>query len=186
MLQEALCNPSDGEVYYHYCSALAFQAICDSKAIRFSDASTMNDAAEMVWGRETLTAAGPLLTKLRNTVPILKDLDAEFFMSVSLIFEKGKSHLHPFIAAFSRQPRISCTTIFNAPNGRGHTRPAHCSRRAIRANAAFARCTRRGTCQSLNEGHPVASYKLGRLHQAIELFHEVPTGAFCKTSLKSG
>jgi hypothetical protein len=119
MLQEALCTPGDDDIYYHYCTAATFQAICEGKAIRFSDASMMNDAAELVWGRETLTAAAPLVIKLRETLPELKDLDARFFATVALIYEQACQRLHPFIAAFSRQPDVLSQWRAYADNGQG-------------------------------------------------------------------
>ena len=85
MLQEAICVPSDDDIFYHYCSALTFQAICESKAIRFSDATTMNDAAEMTWGLNLLAEASPLLLKLKDTIPELKDLDSSFLARWALL-----------------------------------------------------------------------------------------------------
>jgi hypothetical protein len=119
MLQEALCVPGDQDIYYHYCSAQTFQAICDSKAVRFSDATTMNDAAEMAWGHTKLIEAGPLVTKLRDTVPEFKDLDAAFFASVAVHLERHRSILHPFFSAFSRQPDVLSQWRAYADDGRG-------------------------------------------------------------------
>lgn len=119
MIQDTLCDPTDQDVFYHYCSFETFHAICESRCIRFSDVEMLNDLEERSYGRAILQEGAAALTELKSTVPELSGLDAGFFFAFSTVEKAAKLSLHPFTASFSRKPDVLSQWRAYADDGRG-------------------------------------------------------------------
>jgi hypothetical protein len=104
MLLDRLFEPNDQDILYHYCSAASFQAIVESKRIRFSDINMLNDAEEMRWGYHIFEKAAGELLRLAASNPQLKYLDKAFLDKIDEIISPMQFFVHPFVASFSKEP----------------------------------------------------------------------------------
>jgi len=119
MLIERLYHPTDDEIFYHYCSPLAFHAILESGKIRFTDINMLNDTAEMHWGYSVFEEAAGNLIKTAEKSKKLGGLNKGFFDKVDEIIAPLQSRFHPFVSCFSREPDLLGQWRAYADNARG-------------------------------------------------------------------
>lgn len=84
---------SKGELIYHYCNSIAFWSICTKRSIWLSSIFNMNDAKELVWGRDILLDT---LNKNKKLFP----QEFRVFMIFNIYSVDGD--LLPLIASFSK------------------------------------------------------------------------------------
>jgi hypothetical protein len=119
MLLNRIAKLTDLDIFYHYCTAGAFEAILKTGTIRFSDINMMNDAQEVRWGYRIFIEAANELLELSRTKPRLKGMDKGFFDEVDKIISPFQMYLHPFISCFSREADMLSQWRAYADNGRG-------------------------------------------------------------------
>ena len=94
MILDRLFRPTGNDTLYHYCTPSAFQAICETRSVRFSDVFSMNDFMEMHWGYEVWQSVA------RKTI---SDLGKDFIDSVDSVLALANTKVLPLTACFSTQ-----------------------------------------------------------------------------------
>lgn len=114
MVFNRIYDPNDDDIFYHYCSADTFLAICQNKNLRFSDANMLNDYEEGRWGYSRFEdAASRLINDDRF------DIDEDFCRNVDNIISEMQFHSHPVICSLSKSPDVLSQWRNYADNGRG-------------------------------------------------------------------
>src|SRR5687768_12796503 len=111
MLVSRVYKPADDAILYHYCDAAAFQAICTSRNMRFSDLFSLNDWLEIHWGYSIWEAAATqLLDKVGR--PFLDEID-------KIIHTSGMCGL-PVASCYSLDGDVLSQWRAYADDGRGY------------------------------------------------------------------
>jgi len=78
MIADRKFQPAGDEILYHYCSPETFLAICEGKALRFSDLAAMNDFMEVHWGHQIWERAASAVVD-RTGTELLNDIGEILF-----------------------------------------------------------------------------------------------------------
>lgn len=119
MLIDRLYTPSDGEILYHYCSAIAFQAIATNATIRFSDINMLNDGSESRWAYSIFEEAATRLITRKGVKESAPTIEEAFIDEIDKIISPAQLIAHPFIACFSETPDLLGQWRSYADDGRG-------------------------------------------------------------------
>ena len=101
MLMNRLLRAKDEQIVYHYCSAETLRAILESKRIRFTDISMLNDSYETKWGYSAFEEAATRLIKRTGVRESVPEMPIAFFDSVAEVLSRIQTIAHPFVSCFS-------------------------------------------------------------------------------------
>jgi hypothetical protein len=110
-------DPTDADVFYHYCSNETLRLICEHKTLRFSDINMLNDYAESRWGYMIFEDAATLLLRREAEKPI--GFTRGFFDCVDPHLAQFQHLKHAAICSFSRSGDILSQWRAYADEGRG-------------------------------------------------------------------
>ena len=110
-------DPTDADIFYHYCSNETLRLICQNKKLRFSDVNMLNDYAESRWGYLIFTDAASLLLRREAEKPM--GFTRGFFDCVDAHFGQDQHLKHPTVCSFSRNGDILSQWRAYADEGRG-------------------------------------------------------------------
>jgi hypothetical protein len=111
MLETMVYEPKDDEIFYHYCSADTFLALCKWKKLRFSDLFSMNDYLEIHWGYQNWIKVANIL---------LKDFGEEFIDKIDKLYgAAGLMHLST-ASCFSLKGDLLSQWRAYADDGKGY------------------------------------------------------------------
>jgi Protein of unknown function (DUF2971) len=110
-------DPTDTDIFYHYCSNETLRLICENKTLRFSDVNMLNDYAESRWGYMIFEDAASLLLRRESEKPM--GFTRGFFDCVDPHLADFQHFKHGAVCSFSRSGDILSQWRAYADQGRG-------------------------------------------------------------------
>jgi Protein of unknown function (DUF2971) len=101
MLLGRIFEPADGQILYHYCSAETLRAILESRTLRFTDVTMLNDAQEMRLGYRAFEEAATRIINRTGIGPEIDIIPRAFFDDVDKTLSRTQTIAHPFVSCFS-------------------------------------------------------------------------------------